>query len=182
MRLEDIADIVQGIPLSRIRTGEDRELEEKTVYSFESESKILVDKDRTGQNIPLVEKDMILFNIVSYNAKKAREEDLGKVVPSNYVLIRLKDKNISPDYLAWYMDQAEAFKRELNKLRQGSTVLSIPINEFRKVNLRLAGLETQEKIGRVNRLKERRKDLFLEREELIEGLIISINEEEIDNG
>ena len=180
-KLEDIADIVQGIPVSRIRTEEAMELEERTVYSFESESKVLIAKngEKMGQKIPLVERDIILFNIVSYSAKKATEEDLGKIVPSNYVIVRLRDRNISPDYLAWYMDQAEGFKRELNKLRQGSAVLSIPINEFRKIDLRLPSLEVQDRIGKINKLKERRKNLFLEREELIEKAMVIINEEEL---
>lgn len=182
MKLEDIADIVQGIPLSRIKTEGSMELEERKVYSFESESKVLLAKDRGSQKIPLVEESMILFNIVSYNAKKARREDLGKVVASNYVLIKLKDTRVNPDYLAWYMDQSEGFKRELNKLRQGSTVLSIPINEIRKIKLNLPSIDIQDKIGKINKLKERRKDLFLEREELIEKAMISINEEEVDNG
>lgn len=180
-KLEDIADIVQGIPVSRIRTEEAMELEERTVYSFESESKVLIAKndEKMGQKIPLVERDIILFNIVSYSAKKATEEDLGKIVPSNYVIVRLRDRNISPDYLAWYMDQAEGFKRELNKLRQGSAVLSIPINEFRKIDLRLPSLEVQDRVGKINKLKERRKNLFLEREELIEKAMVTINEEEL---
>lgn len=104
---------------------------------------------------------------------------MGKIVPSNYVIVRLRDRNISPDYLAWYMDQAEGFKRELNKLRQGSAVLSIPINEFRKIDLRLPSLEVQDRIGKINKLKERRKNLFLEREELIEKAMVTINEEEL---
>lgn len=180
-KLEDIADIVQGIPVSRIRTEEAMELEERTVYSFESEIKVLIAKndEKMSQKIPLVERDIILFNIVSYSAKKATEEDLGKIVPSNYVIVRLRDRNISPDYLAWYMDQAEGFKRELNKLRQGSAVLSIPINEFRKIDLRLPSLEVQDRIGKINKLKERRKNLFLEREELIEKAMVTINEEEL---
>lgn len=180
-KLEDIADIVQGIPVSRIRTGEAEELEERIVYSFESESKVLIakDLDKLSQKIPLVERDMILFNIVSYNAKKATEKDLGKIVPSNYVIVKLRDRNISPDYLAWYMDQAEGFKRELNKLRQGSAVLSVPINEFRKIDLKLPSKEVQDRIGEINKLKERRKDLFLEKEELIEKAIATINEEEL---
>lgn len=182
MQLKDIADIVQGIPLGRIRTTKDMELEEKRVYSFESESSVMVAKNMMGQTIPLVEKDMILFNIVSYKAKKAKDKDIGKIVPSNYVIIRLRSREVNPDYLAWYMDQAEGFKRELNKLRQGSTVLSIPINEFRSIGLELPNYKIQKSIGNINKLKERRRDLFLERESLIEKAMVTINEEEVNNG
>lgn len=45
MKLEDIADVTQGITLSRIRIKENMETEERTVYSFETESKIKVPKD-----------------------------------------------------------------------------------------------------------------------------------------
>ncbi|MCF6461742.1 restriction endonuclease subunit S [Clostridium sp. Cult3] len=184
MRLEDIADITQGITLSRIRVKENMETEERTVYSFETESKIQVPKDieKTDQNIPIITDDIILFNITSYNAKKATEKDIGKIVPSNYVIIRVKDKNVNTDYLAWHMDQSESFKRELNKLKQGSTVLSVSINEFRKMNIKLPKLSLQEKIGRINDLNRRREELFLERQKLIEKLLMTINEEEMQNG
>jgi len=184
MRLEDIADITQGITLSRIRIKENMETEERTVYSFETESKIRVPKDieKTDQNIPIVTDDLILFNITSYNAKKATEKDIGKIVPSNYVIIKVKDRKVNVDYLAWYMEQSESFKRELHKLKQGSTVLSVSINEFRKINIQLPKPGFQQKIGKINDLNRRREELFLERQELIQKLLITINEEELKNG
>lgn len=184
MKLEDIADVTQGITLSRIRIKENMETEERTVYSFETESKIKVPKDieKTDQNIPVVTNDIILFNITSYNAKKATEKDIGKIVPSNYVIIKVKDKKVNTDYLAWYMDQSESFKRELHKLKQGSTVLSVSINEFRKINIKLPKLSFQQKIGKINDLNRRREELFLERQELLQKLLITINEEEMQNG
>ncbi len=184
MRLEQIADIKQGIPISRIRLEDGMEIEEKKVYSFEKESKIKVPKNlnEIDQNIPQVTEEMILFNMVSYNAKKATENDIGKIVSSNYVMIIVKDKNVDSDYLAWYMDQGESFKRELFKIIQGSTVLSLPINEFRQMNVRLPALEFQKRIGNINRLNTIRKRLFIEREELIKKSLTTINEGEILNG
>lgn len=184
MKLEKIADIKQGITLSRIRLEEDMEIEERVVYSFEKESKVKTPKNikEADQEIPLVEENMILFNIVSYNAKKATREDLGKIVPSNYVIITLKDKEIDPDYLAWYMDQSETFKREINKIIQGTAVLSLPINEFRQMKLKLPNLDFQKKVGSISRLNKKKKKLFLEKEELIYKSLVTINEEEILNG
>ena len=184
MRLEDIADITQGIILSRIRIEDNMEVEDKIVYSFETESKVKVPKDvkKVNQNIPVIEKDMILFNITSYNAKKATKEDLGKIVPSNYVIVKIKDENVNSDYLAWYMDQSESFRREIHKLKQGSTVLSISINEFRKMSIKLPRLEFQQKLGKINNLNRKRKELFIERQTLIEKSLITINEEEMRNG
>ncbi|HSH35105.1 restriction endonuclease subunit S [Schnuerera sp.] len=184
MRLEDIADITQGITLSRIRIEDNMEVEDKIVYSFETESKVKVPKDvkKVNQNIPVIEKDMILFNITSYNAKKATKEDLGKIVPSNYVIVKIKDENVNSDYLAWYMDQSESFRREIHKLKQGSTVLSISINEFRKMSIKLPRLEFQQKLGKINNLNRKRKELFIERQTLIEKSLITINEEEMRNG
>lgn len=184
MKLEDIADITQGITLSRIRIEKNMETEERTVYSFETESIIKVPKEieKSGQDIPVITEDIILFNITSYNAKKATGKDLGKIVPSNYVMVKVRDENVDPDYLAWYMDQSESFGRELHKLKQGSTVLSISINEFRKVEIKLPSLEFQKKIGKINNLSRRRAEIFLERQNLIEKALIAINEEEMING
>ena len=184
MRLEKIASIKQGITLSRIRFEDEMETEERKVYSFEKESKIKVPKNlnKVDQNIPQVIKGMILFNMVSYNAKKATENDIGKIVSSNYVMITVTDKNVDSDYLAWYMDQGESFKRELFKIIQGSAVLSLPINEFRQMSINLPELEFQKRIGNINRLNSLRKKLFLEREELIQKSVTTINEGEILNG
>ena len=185
MKLEDIGDICQGIPLSRIRIKEGVEQEERLVYSFEKEeSKVSLAKnlEDLDQDIPLVEEDMILFNMLSYNAKKARPEDLGKVVPSNYVIIRLDSDRVDPDYLAWYLGQGESFKRELHKLRQGSAVLSLPINEFRKIRLSLPSLEIQRKIGGLNSLRLRRKSLEEERDRLVKDFLVSVNEEVMSDG
>ncbi|MEY8303732.1 hypothetical protein FYJ27_04665 [Anaerosalibacter bizertensis] len=185
MRLEKIVEITQGIPLSRIRINSTIETEERTVYSFENESSVAVPKltEEINQNIPLVEEDMILLNLTSYNAKKAEKTDLGKVIPSNYIIIKVKNRDtVDPDYLEWYIDKSESFKRELHKIKQGSIIMSIPINEFRKINIKLPNIEFQRKLGKVNSLNRRRKQLFLEREELLEKLLITVNEEEMING
>lgn len=185
MRLEEIAYITQGIPLNRIRINKNMENEERKVYSFETESNVLVPKniENIDQKIPITRKDMILLNITSYNAKKAEEEDTGKVVPSNYVIIEVKNKKkIDPDYLGWYIDQSESFKRELHRIKQGSTIMSIPINEFRKINIKLPGIGFQEKLGRINKLNNKREKLFLERKKLLKKSLIVINEEEVLNG
>ena len=60
--------------------------------------------------------------------------------------------------------------------------MSIPINEFRKMKIKLPNIEFQRKLGKVNSLNRRRKQLFAEREELLEKSLITINEEEMMNG
>lgn len=182
MRLEEIAEVTQGIPLNRIRVYKGRETEKKMVYSFERHENEIVIPKRTDQEIPLIEEDTILFNLVSYRAKKAIKDDLGKVLPSNYISIKVKtDKVVCPNYLAWYMDQAESFRRELHKLKQGTTVRSLPVHEIRKMKLNLPSLEVQEKIGSLNWLNRKKEDLFIEKQELIKKTMISINEEVINN-
>lgn len=181
MRLEEIANINQGIPLNRIRIEKGMKTRREYVYSFERESKILIPADigETDQKIPLAEEDMILINLTSYNAKKIRTEDIGKIISSNYIIIEIKDKNIvDPDYLEWHIDKGENFARELHKIKQGSIVLSIPINELRRIRLKLPNIDFQKSLGEINRLNKKREELYRERKELIEKLLLSINEEE----
>lgn len=182
MRLEEIADIIQGIPLSRIRVKKEEKIEKRLVYSFEKQENEVVIPKNTDQEIPLVEKDTILFNLVSYRARKAIEVDVGKVLSSNYVIIKVKTDKICPDYLAWYMDKGESFKRELEKLKQGTTVMSLPINEIRRMKLKLPSIDIQKKLGKLSSLNRKKEDLFLEKQELIKRAMISINEEAINNG
>lgn len=184
MRFQEIANITQGIPINRIRVGKGLETEERYVYSFEKQSKVMVpsNTEETNQDIPFTKEDIILLNLTSYRAKKIEKEDIGKVIPSNYVIIEVKDKKrVDPDYLEWYIDKSESFARELNKIKQGSIVLSIPVNEFRKMRLNLPDISFQRKIGRIYSLNKKREKLYKERKELIEKLLVTINEEECNN-
>lgn len=185
MILEEIVNINQGIPLNRIRLKKAMERQERFVYSFEEESKIQLPKNikEADQHIPLVKEDMILLNITSYNAKIAEIEDLGKVVSSNYMTIEVKNPSkVDPDYLEWYLDKSESFKREIYKIKQGSLVRSIPINEFRKLNIKLPDIEFQRTLGKINKLEKKKKELFKERQDLLKSSLITINEEAIING
>lgn len=152
------------------------EREERLVYSFETESSaLLVPKniEEVNQKISLVREGMTLLNLTSYNSKKASKADIGKIVPSNYIIIEVKNKRkVNPDYLEWYMDQSESFKKQLHQIKQGSTIKSISINEFRRMKISLPSLEFQEKLGKINNLSRKRKQLFLERQELLENHLL----------
>lgn len=181
MKLEEIANISQGIPLNRIRIKKGMKTRKEHVYSFEKESEMLIplDIDETQQKIPLAKEDMIVLNLTSYNAKKIEKESIGKIIPSNYIIIEIKNKNIvDPDYLEWYIDKSQSFARELHKIKQGSIVLSIPINELRSIRLKLPSIDFQRKLGKVSKLNKKREELYRERKELIEKLLITVNEEE----
>ena len=183
MRLEDIADIGQGIPLNRIRTGKGIKTREEYVYSFEKQAKILIPFDigEADQKIPLAKEDMILLNLTSYTAKKVIDEDRGKVIPSNYIIIDIKNNNrVDPDYLEWYIDRSQGFARELHRIKQGSTILSIPINELRRVKLNLPDIQFQRRLGAVNRLNRVRDELYMERRELIEKLLLTMEDDMYD--
>lgn len=181
MKLEDVADISQGIPLNRIRIKEGIKARKEYVFSFEKESQILIPSNPKDakQYIPLAKKDMVLLNLTSYNAKKIEQKDVGKVIPSNYIIIQIKDKNtVDPDYLEWYIDKGQDFARELHKIKQGSIIRSIPINEFRKIRLKLPDINFQRKLGKINKLNKKRDKLHKEKKELIQKLLTTIDGEE----
>lgn len=180
MRLEQVAEISQGIPLNRIRIKQGMKTQKINVYSFERKTEILAPLNirESEQAIPVAVKDMVLLNLTSYNAKKIEVEDVGNIIPSNYIIIEIKDKSlVEPDYLEWYLDKSNSFARELHKIKQGSTILSIPINELRRIRLKLPNIEFQRDFGKVNALNKRREKLFEERSLLLEKALITINEE-----
>lgn len=181
MRLNTIADISQGIPLNRIRIKKGVDVKKEYVYSFEGDSQITipVDTENADQHIPFTKPDMILINLTSYKAEKIEVEDVGKIIPSNYIIIEVEDRQlVDPDYLQWHIDKSQRFARELHKIKQGSTILSIPINEFRRLRLKLPDIEFQKKLGRINKLQKRREKLYEERKKLIERLMLALDEEE----
>lgn len=178
MKIEDIADIYQGITLSRIKTH-DLEIEKCLIYSFVDGEENYVDipkDEKLKLEIPFTKKNMVLLNLTSHRASIIEDNEEGMVIPSTFIILEPK-KEVSPHYLEWYINEDRDFYKNLQIIKQGSIILTIPIQSFREIGVNLPSMEVQEKISRISKLIKKNKKLQEEKEELLKDILKHINQE-----
>lgn len=180
MRACDVLEISQGDTLNRISSDGDAMVVK--VYSFDDKGSISISNNEY-KKASLVENNMILMSMMSYKAKIANSYDVGDLIPSNYLTIKIKDNSqVDINYLYWYLSHSDEFKRELLKIEQGTIRRSIRIAEFRDLKLQLPSLEMQKKIGNISSLINEKENLVKRESELLRKALKTINREALDNG
>lgn len=183
MRIEDIADVYQGITLSRIRNSKNDDIEKTLIYSFIDGGKryIMIPKDKeSNSEIPFTKKDMILLNITSFRASIIEEHEEGMVIPSTFIILSAKD-GVNPIYLEWYINEGQAFYKSLYLIKQGSVITSIPIQSLREIEVDIPSIEIQNKIANMSNLMKQRKKLLEKKEKLFKDILKYINQEAMKN-
>lgn len=178
MKIEDIAEVYQGITLSRIK-NKDVETEKHLIYSFLDEEKnyIEVPKDNKSKaQIPITKKGMVLLNLTSHRASVIEEEEQNMVIPSTFMVLVPNDK-IIPEYLNWYINESIDFKRSIEIIKQGSIVLSIPIQSFKEMKINASDITVQKSISNISKLIKKNKSLIEEKESLLKKVLKHINQE-----
>ena len=84
---------------------------------------------------------------------------IGKAVASSsFIIIRLTDKSITADYLAWFISHNKKVKL-LHQQQLGTTIPSISMKQLAELEIDIPSLEMQETIVKVQRLREKEKML-----------------------
>lgn len=102
-------------------------------------------------------------------------DDLTSTVAvSHFFVIRLKNPNVLPEYLAWYINQAPAQEYLHNIARRGTHMPLIPLSAFVNLKVTLPDVETQKKIVELGNLMEKEKQLLSSLQEKRTRLINAI--------
>lgn len=183
MKIEDIANVYQGITLSRIKKYKTHETEKVPIYSFrETEERFIdlpVDRDKIVE-IPFTKEGMILLNLTSHRASIIDKSEEGMVIPSTFMFLIIKDK-VNPLYLEWYFNESSDFSRKVQMIKQGSVVASISVQGLREMNIDVPPKDIQDKISNILRLRKRKIALFEEEDYLYKQLIKYINQGGLNN-
>lgn len=104
------------------------------------------------------------------------EHNLPTVASTSFFVIRLIDKSILPEYLAWFLNHPST--QELLKSQAiGSAIVSISKSVLEKVEISLPDLQTQQAILKIWELRNNEKNLKQQieslREKQIQQLIIN---------
>ena len=161
------ADIMVGLVLKR-KEAEDGEVTKHrykalTLKSFNSEGwidkKYLDDFESSEKldNRYLCLKDDVIIKITPpYTAVCIDDETKGLVVPSQFIIIRLIDKFLVPEYLAMFLN-SDRVKKHIAITATGMTVPMIKTGTVRELEIPMVSLEKQTQIAEVSKLiiKER---------------------------
>jgi restriction endonuclease S subunit len=161
------ADIMVGLVLKRREADNINITKHKykalTLKSFNSEGWIdkrylddFVSSDYLENRYLSLKDDVIIKITPPYTAVCIDGETEGFVVPSQFIIIRLTDKFLIPEYLAMFLN-SDRVKKHIAITATGMTVPMIKTGTIRELEIPIVHLEKQTKIAEVSKLiiKER---------------------------
>ncbi len=92
--------------------------------------------------------DVVVSSRGSFRAGLVKLENKNIIASSSVYIIRLKNKNIKPEYLAIYLNSTEG-QKQLVESSTGVTIKSIRKNDLENIKITLPDLEVQEKIIKI---------------------------------
>ncbi len=115
----------------------------------------------------LIKKGDILFLSRGHNnwAAPIVDDLTATVAVSHFFVIRPKQNNILPEYLAWYINQTPAQEYLYNIARRGTHMPLIPLSAFKGLTIEIPDITTQENIVELSKLMEKEKKLLTELQE-----------------
>ncbi len=152
-------------------------IEKEYLDSFES-SEILEDRYLS------VKGDVIIKLTPPYTAVAITDDTSGYVVPSQFIIIRISDKDLNSEYLALYLN-SEKTKKHILITATGMTVPMIKTGTLKNFEVPILSASRQEKISEISRLiiKERHllDKMVSEKEKYYQALTEAIIKEKEEN-
>ena len=103
--------------------------------------------------------DIIVRLTAPYTAVLIDETTSGMVVSSNFVVIRVEDKSLLPEYLFWLLN-TEKIKRKIYENATSNMLGAVNARFLADFELALLSVEDQRKIAQFNLLAKRERQLL----------------------
>ncbi len=162
MKLEEIANIKTGLVLARKKANENAV--EKYMYKFITLKSIsnfgsldtnyfneLKSKEKLSHDYLSQKGDIIIRISEPYTAIYITDEFSNKIIPSSFYIIRLINRNILSEYLAWYLN-SECAKKQFMTHNISSTVNIIQSSSLRQMKIQVPDLDKQKLIVNIQKL------------------------------
>ena len=168
MKLQDLASVCSGLVLSRKQAKEPSEYRYPLINlrCIQQEGTIqLKEADIYAAKEPLKEEylsqsgDIIVRLTAPYTAVLIDETTSGMVVSSNFVVIRVEDKSLLPEYLFWLLN-TEKIKRKIYENATSNMLGAVNARFLADFELTLLSVEDQRKISQFNLLAKRERQLL----------------------
>lgn len=168
MKLEEIALLRTGVVLNRKKSAEKTEFKCKLLTLSSMSDEGLINKNNLEDFYSTEELNRSYFTEEGDIVVRLREpiiaSYIGKdesniLVPSYFGIIRVRDKEFIPQYIATVINQ-EKIQKELMKDISGTAVTLIKIEALKDINIKKESIEKQERVGRIAELYMREMDLL----------------------
>ena len=183
MKLQEIASVRSGLVLSR------KQSKESTDYRYplinlrcvQPDGAInLNESDIYGAKEPLKEEylsrrgDIVVRLTAPYTAVLIDDTTSGMVISSNFVVIRIEDKQLIPEYLFWLLSTPQV-RRKIYENATSNMLGAVKAKFLANFEVTLLPVEGQKEIAQLNLLSKREgrllKELVEEKEKLYSYLL-----------
>lgn len=168
MKLKDLANVRSGLVLSRKQSKEltDYQYSLINLRCIQPEGEIDLDEsDIYRAKEPLKKEylsqcgDIVVRLTAPYTAVLIDETTSGMVISSNFVVIRVEDKRLLPEYLFWLLN-TEKIKRKIYENATSNMLGAVNAKFLADFELALLSVEDQRKIAHFNLLAKREHQLL----------------------
>lgn len=191
MKLKDIANINPGLVTTRKKASINYEIKEKykllTLNAINEYGTIDREKLTDFQSVEqlndqyFTQKGDILVRLNEpFTSIYIDDKDIGILIPSYFVKIKINDKKFKPGYIAWYLN-SQKVKREFLRSQSGTLVPSINQKIIRGLDIPVKTIEEQEDILNIYKLYIREIELMKELIRLKEKRFNGITEKLLKN-
>lgn len=183
MKLKDLASVRSGLVLSR------KQSKEPTAYRYPlvnlrciqqegtvdlSEVDIYEAKELLKEEYLSRQGDIIVRLTAPYTAVLIDAATSGMVISSNFVMIRIEDKRLLPEYLFWLLN-TQKVKRKIYENTTSNMLGAVKAKFLTDFELTVLPVEEQHKIAQLNLLVKKEsqllKELADEKEKLYSSLL-----------
>lgn len=175
VRLNQIASIQTGVFAQTVNEGEFNYLQVRHFNENGQFNNFIipdkVNKDRLEKH--LLKEDDILFAAKGTKNFSAvyRTNNIGaSVASSSFLILRIRDQQILPEYIAWYLNHPKT-QSYLKIKARGTALPSISIETLADLEIPVPDLKKQKAIVKIAELKNREKYLWNKISELNEKYI-----------
>lgn len=191
MQLGEIANVKTGLVLSRKRAEIDRDaLATYKLFTLKNinddgliESSIFekfASNDYLEDHYFTEEGDILMRLSHPYTVVYIDKEHQGLLVPSYFAIIKVNQKKVLPQYIAWYLN-TPYIKKELERAHAGSRIPSTNQHVIRNLPVKITSLPRQKKIIELFCLHQKEKQLYKklieEKEKWFQGITQQILQE-----
>jgi restriction endonuclease S subunit len=138
-------------------------------------------KDSTSDKYLLKKGDILFKNRGAKNSAAVFNLDWPQVIASHqFLIIRLTDAGIIPEYLAWYIN-SETARSYFKQQAAGTTTLLVQKRTLEELEIVVPAIDSQKNIIRIESLQRKEKSLIERRMELHSKYIESVLSESINS-
>lgn len=183
MKLQELASVRSGLVLSRKQAKEASEYryplinlrciqQDGTILLNEAD--IYIAKELLKGEYLSQSGDIIVRLTAPYTAVLIDETTSGMVISSNFVVIRVENKGLLPEYLFWLLN-TEKIKRKIYENATSNMLSAVNARFLAEFELDLLSMEDQRKISQFNLLAKREgqllRNLAAEKEKYYVGVL-----------